>query len=315
MNKERAKVICMTPTKNEEWIIERFVYAAALWADAIIIADQMSTDQTVALASKCSKVHIIENCSEVFNENERQKLLIEEARKIQGKKLLIALDADEFLTANFLESSEWSNMLYADEGTVFNMEWPFIMDDFKHYWEADEPFNKFAVMDDGSPHIGTPMHSIRIPMMPNASEVYLKEIKVMHFQFTDWKRMESKHLWYQCYERVTYPKKSIFEIYRLYHHMYTPKKYHLIPEVWLANYRRREIRLDIASEMTRYWWDTEIEKFLRDYGIEYFKYIDMQCNQNIPLLYLRHTQRYYRNRIGKAVLRRMDNLVWRLMNH
>ena len=48
LEKERAKVICMTPVKNEEWIMERFLAAASLWADCIIVADQHSQDRTAS---------------------------------------------------------------------------------------------------------------------------------------------------------------------------------------------------------------------------------------------------------------------------
>ena len=36
----RPKVICVTPVRNEAWIIEPFLRAAELWADHIILADQ-----------------------------------------------------------------------------------------------------------------------------------------------------------------------------------------------------------------------------------------------------------------------------------
>ena len=36
------KIICLTPVKNEGWILERFLKCTSLWADYIIIADQSS---------------------------------------------------------------------------------------------------------------------------------------------------------------------------------------------------------------------------------------------------------------------------------
>ena len=313
MNDEKAQVICLTPTKNEEWIIERFVKAASLWADIIIIADQMSTDKTVEIAKQYSKVQIVMNESETFNENERQKLLINEARKIPGKKLLLALDADEFLTANFHGSSEWKEMLHADEGTVFSMEWPFIKDDFEHYWEVADSYRKFAVMDDGSEHGGSAMHSVRIPFSLDANNVFIKEIKVMHFQYTDWKRMESKHLWYQCYEHVMNPKKSYFEIYRMYHHMYVKQAYKEIPHEWFEYYEDNQVGLKVIPYETTYWWDKEVEKYIEDYSADYFKYIDIKTNRNLPLQYLRFTQKFYRSRLSKAVIRKADRIFESIM--
>jgi hypothetical protein len=104
---ERPKLICLTPVLNEAWILERFLKCTSLWADHIIIADQRSTDGSREIARRCPKVTLIDNRSEVFNEPERQQMLLAEARRIPGAKILLALDADEFLTANFLTSPEW----------------------------------------------------------------------------------------------------------------------------------------------------------------------------------------------------------------
>ena len=53
---DRPAVICVTPARNEAWILERFLRAAELWADHVIVADQQSTDRTVAIARKFDKV-------------------------------------------------------------------------------------------------------------------------------------------------------------------------------------------------------------------------------------------------------------------
>lgn len=310
MIKEKAKVICITPTKNEEWIIERFIRATSLWADEIIIADQMSTDRTREIIGEFENVRMIDNSCTSFNENERQKLLINAAREIPGKKLLIALDVDEFFTGNFLKSNEWQEMLYAQPGAVFEMQWPCIADDFCHYWLTDGNTNTFAYMDDGTPHTGSKIHSIRVPVPTGAIVTTLSEIKVMHFQYTDWDRMKSKNLWYQCYERIKLPQKSIFEIYRMYHHMDVHGKFKMIPQKWFDYYISKGIDLKQKPDgLEKYWWDDEIKSLVRNYGINYFYYIDFKENNNIVLSYLRGTQFLWKYRYGKALLRRLDKII------
>ena len=76
----KPTVICLTPVKNEAWILERFLRCASLWADYIIIADQGSDDGSVEIATRFPKVILVENPSSIFNEPERQKLLLEAAR-------------------------------------------------------------------------------------------------------------------------------------------------------------------------------------------------------------------------------------------
>ena len=314
MTKEKARVICITPVKNEEWIIERFILATSLWADEIIVADQMSSDKTREILQRHSNVRIIDNDSKKFNENERQKFLISEARKEPGKKLLVALDADEFLTGNFVGSDEWNRMVHADPGTLFTMDWPCIAPDFKRYWMTDGESNIFAFMDDGTPHSGTNMHSIRVPVPSEAENIHLSLIKVMHFQYTDWARMKSKNLWYQCYERISNPEKSVFKIYRMYHHMDVSHNYEEIPEQWFEKYDRSGIDLRYnEDEDKHYWWDDEVEEFKKKYGEDYFKYIDFQNNRNIVLTYLRHTQFLWKYKYGKAFLRRLDIIIGSLI--
>ncbi|MGB8077207.1 MAG: glycosyltransferase family 2 protein, partial [Gallionella sp.] len=114
----KPKIICLTPVRNESWILEKFLKAASLWADHIIIADQFSDDDSREIAGRFDKVILIRNPSAEFNEPERQRLLIEAARKIEGPRLLITLDADEFLTANFHDSAEWEFIMHAPPGTV-----------------------------------------------------------------------------------------------------------------------------------------------------------------------------------------------------
>ena len=39
--------ICLSPTRNEAWIINQFLAAAKTWADHVVVADQGSTDGTL----------------------------------------------------------------------------------------------------------------------------------------------------------------------------------------------------------------------------------------------------------------------------
>ena len=44
---ESPTVICLTPVRNESWILERFRPGASMWADHIVIADQRRTTAPV----------------------------------------------------------------------------------------------------------------------------------------------------------------------------------------------------------------------------------------------------------------------------
>src|SRR5262249_14720638 len=128
-----ANLICVTPTRNEAWIIKQFLTAARTWADRIIVADQGSTDGTLEILGATPGVETVVNDS-AYDELQRQKLLISRAREIAGQRVLIALDADEALSANCLESPEWKRIRDAKPGTVLRFRWVNILPGFTRAW-------------------------------------------------------------------------------------------------------------------------------------------------------------------------------------
>lgn len=268
----KPTIICLTPVRNEAWILDRFLQTTSLWADYIIIADQMSTDGSREIALKYPKVILVDNLSKEYDEQARQKLLISEARKIEGPRLLITLDADEIFTPNVLESDEWEAMLQSEPGTIFKFQWANICPDFKNFWYGY--YFPWGYMDDGHEHTeNNKIHSGRVPLPQNHPVVQINDIKVMHFQFTDWKRMESKHRWYQCMEVINYPEKSAIEIYRQYHHMDTIDEKALIniPEAWFRTYCELDIQLNYTAEQEKIWYDEQILNLIIQFKSEKFR--------------------------------------------
>src|SRR5271154_3152689 len=122
---EKPKIVVLTPVKNEAWILPRFLATTSLWADLIIIADQKSSDESVQICKRFEKVVLIPNENPNFNEAERQLLLIKAARElVPGSRILFALDADEILAANALETAGWQKILKAQPGTAVLLEKP-----------------------------------------------------------------------------------------------------------------------------------------------------------------------------------------------
>jgi glycosyltransferase involved in cell wall biosynthesis len=268
---EKPTIICLTPARNEAWIIDRFVQCASLWADHIIIADQ-STDNTAEIASRYPKVKIVPNPATGYNEAERQKLILTEARKIPGPRLLITLDADEAFTANFMTSPEWQTLLNIPVGSAVRFQWANLRSDLEHYWLA--PWNyAWAFMDDGSePQWGT-LHTTRIPAPLNAPDIIMRDIKVMHFAFTDETRRESKWRWYQCFERIVNPQRSPIDLYRQYHEedSLISNQIRPIPQHWLQGYVDRGIDMTSIHRPYRPWWDKELIDLLDKHGPDHFR--------------------------------------------
>lgn len=267
---ERKKLICLTPIRNEAWVLDKFLSCASLWADHIILADDHSEDESRAIARRFPKVHLIENPVAEFDEAQRQRLLLDEARKIPGPKILFALDADEFLSANYTTSPEWQRILSAAPGSLFALRCVNVLPNFKRAWIAHRL--PVIFVDDGTPHTGRRIHSRRLPTPSIDDTVELSEMKVLHLQYTDWARMRSKHAWYQCFEHLSLDLRGV-ALYRKYHHMdrFARRESLTVPVEarWTAEYEAQGIRMSEVLQ-TPYWWDGAVVKMLAEHGPAFF---------------------------------------------
>jgi hypothetical protein len=277
----RPRRICLTPTRNENWIIDKFVPAARTWADDLIVADQGSTDGTLAVLHASPGVEVVINDGPGYDESYRQKLLLGRARKIPGPRILLGLDADEALSANHVASSEWAKIMAAPPGTVLRFRWVNILPGFKQAWIPPK-FTAFGFIDDGAEHTGSRIHSPRVPNPPHAPTLDLEEIVVLHFQYVAWERMESKQRWYQAWELTKHRQKSPLEIFRQYNHMngsWAPEEIHPLKPEWLAGYDEAGIDFRSLTCEPVTWWDREVVQMLREHGADYFRRVAI-WNQN-----------------------------------
>jgi Glycosyl transferase family 2 len=268
----RPSVICLTPIRNEAWILERFLQCASLWADHIVLADQLSDDDSAAIAGSFPKVRWIPNSSTDFDEEVRWRLLLAAARRIAGPRLLIALDADEILTAGAWRTADWRTMLDAWPGTGFRFRKRNLAPGLRDCWD-DTCEGLWAFRDDGRPYFGEVLHSRRLPLPAADSVVALGEIEVLHYQFTDWARMRSKHRWYQCLERLLRPARGPLEVYRQYHHMDAVPRRSLraVRPEWLAGYAEQGIDMTHVQGAPPYWFDREVVSMIDRYGAVHFR--------------------------------------------
>lgn len=270
----RPTVICLTPVKNEAWILERFLEAASLWADEIIIADQHSDDGSRDIAKRFPKVTLIDNPDVQFNESERQTLLLAAARRIKGPRLLIALDADEFLTANCLQSEEWQRALTSEPGTVIAFRWAVVLPDLATYYLFPGEF-RLGLMDDGiSAHTGRAIHSPRLPMPEHAPVISMEQIRVLHYAVADVERFKSKIRWYQCWEYLNQiNRRGLLGLYRWYHRdLAIPPAAKLpLPKQWFEAYRTHGININAFRTERIYRWDRELLEMFKTHGVEHFR--------------------------------------------
>ena len=271
-----ATVICVTPVRNEAWVLERFLEAASVWADRIVIADQGSEDGSREIAGRYAKVTLVDNPNPAYDEAGRQRLLIDEARTTPGRRLVVALDADEALSSNAWLHGEWEDLRHAPEGTVGRFEWVNLLPGLRRCWVPGHRI-PFAFLDDGSSHVGEPIHSIRIPVRPTGPIKELEHIKVLHFQHVDWLRMKSKQRWYQCWEALHHPTKRPLQIYRQYHRMdaFPSAEVRLVEPGWIDGIDEAWPAGREETAPRAFHWDREVVDWLIEHGSGPFRRLDI----------------------------------------
>ncbi len=278
----KTKIICLTPVRNEAWCLDVFIQCTSLWADYIIIADQDSKDGSKEIAQKYKKVILIENKEEEYNEQGRQELLINEARKIEGPRILIALDADEVFTANFQETDDWKCVLNSKPGDVFGFQWANITKDKKYCSISNFHFPWLFHDDNITKHknYAKYIHSMRIPYPQSADKGYfkIKDFKVFHFAWIDPNRVDSKNRYYQCIIHLKEPKIHFISLFRSYN--LKKEKTIPIPDIWLDSHEKAYDnlleKLQISNSIL--WYDLKVIEMFQLYGSSKFKKLDIWSN-------------------------------------
>jgi glycosyltransferase involved in cell wall biosynthesis len=268
--------VCVTPVRNERDALERFLRCAGEWADHIVVLDQCSTDGSRDLAARDPKVRLIVNDDPAYDEAARQRRLLQAAREIPGRRLVMALDADEALTANVLESAEWQMALTAEAGTVLRLRWANLLPGCDRAWIPPEPI-AFGFIDDGREHRGPAIHSTRIPAGDDQPSLVLQDVRVLHYQYAAWNRMKSKQRWYQCWERLHHPRKRPIQLYRQYHVMdaIPDEQVHAVDPAWFAAYQRVGIDMTTVADGPAPAWDEQVLDWIIEYGPDTFARLDV----------------------------------------
>ena len=194
-------LIVMTPVRNEAWVLHAFLRATSLWADCIIVADQMSTDGSRDIYPQYEKVILIDNNNPNFNEAERQTMLVAKAREVAAGRdcILFGLDADEILQADWQTTNDGKHILNSVPGDVFWFKWAQLAPDKQHY--GDSAFYPWMFHDDGvEPHGNyvRNMHSMRIPYPIGEKQMYyVNDFRVLHCGLLDAERIAAKNRFYQ----------------------------------------------------------------------------------------------------------------------
>lgn len=269
MNNQKPKIIVVTPIKNEDWILDRFLSVTSQFADLIIIADQNSTDGSRDICQKYPKVKLIENKSDQYDEARRQILLLQTARELVPEhKIILALDADEILAANAIHSIGWQTMLKANPGTVLCFEKPDLYLTPEQCIRYDVAW-PLGYVDDGIEHNPKKVHSIRIPVPDNAPRLEIHDVKILHYAIIRLTAQSSKWRMYSVIENAynTQPWLKRRSRYSAFKDWTKGGKLQLSCREWFDGWEKLGIDMQTVTSYKYHWQDIEVLKYFEQYGV------------------------------------------------
>lgn len=287
LRKNKISIIVITPTKNEEWIIDAFLKVTLMFADHIIIADQQSSDRTVEICQGYDRVTVIKNDGEAYDEAYRQVLLLSTARNMfPGEKVIFALDADEVLSANSINSAEWEIITSSAPGTVFYFEKPELyMQTGKTIRYHDRFYPLAFVDDDVQVHHPSLVHSIRIPISANIIKRHIPDIKFLHVAYLRPAVQRAKYRFYAVQENLlkTSPWFRRRRRYRNGNQLLYWEPLEDTPGAWLVYPDACQVRLSDITDQPISWYDHAVMNIFRKYGTIRF-WLDDIWDQDWPRL-------------------------------
>ncbi len=285
---EKPTIIVVTPVRNEAWVLDAFLTCTSSWADYIILADQHSTDGSREIAAKYEKVVIVDNDSTEMNQAAARKLLFQEVDKITGDKIVLALDADEFLSEGFEKTEGWGRILNSKPNELFCFKWLNLYGDFSHAlpetaymeWACHfEPLMSIAEEYDRCERRA--VHEMRVPCVPSERARYIEisDIKFVHLANLNQVRQCNKFAFYQVHSVANLKeKKSAVGLYRFYNPR-RPETLFLEKEEKLRDVVTGEDvrKLIKTGDIGQYYID-EMVSIIKREGIEKFFKLDIWDN-------------------------------------
>jgi hypothetical protein len=134
-----------------------------------------------------------------------------------------------------------------------------------------------GVVDDGQiGHSAGKYHVPRLVQAPSAPRFYCKEIRLLHYQYTDAARSQSKNRSYQVQEWIDNPTRPIRLFRRFNAALATADSSHQpIRDEWVRGFADEGVRWDRIEVDGVYRWDREVLEAIIKYGPSFFSQLDI----------------------------------------
>ncbi len=311
-NSNKPLLIVTSCTRNYGWVTRAFLECNTRWADYIIIVDQMSTDGTREMCAEYKNVILIDDKDMAYKENIRAKMAFMRGREIEGDRIFFALDIDEVMPANWMETDDGKKILTSKQGDMFQTKWANLMPDKKSYqWDTDEKggWQYKIYHDDPKQEWQECGSNIHTPLLPYSSweiePTYVHDFPLLHFgyYFPLWNYHKARFYRFQYVKLHSY--KTLISLLRdkadkvdLYVWAYLP-----IKQEWL--YDDMNI-FDLVDTSTTPIMLQYVKDMIAEDGIEKYAILDVYDKEYMQCLGLKKDPRPLRYRLLHRYIRATD---------
>jgi hypothetical protein len=277
-----TKIIVVTTVRDEAWTLDRFLQSCSEFADHILVDDDSTgIDRSRSIYPHYPKVTMLDGANMHFEQ--RRKRIFAEARKIPAqRRIIVALDSDELLSANLFTSPEWRTVLAAPPGTcIFVHRYDLWGTAGRYRDEASVPglwvCDRTIWVDDGVSAIAEKgyqgMHMAYTPETDHS--VRLNEIVCLHYQFCNRDKVNARYRFYRVHEKAVIRKLSDLEIWRAYSQHELPTGTLPCPREWFEEWEQRGIDMTSTTNEDLFHYDIEVLKLFEKHGMAFFARQDL----------------------------------------
>ena len=265
--------------RNEEWILHQNLQVLSNVCVVIIVGDQNSTDRTAEICVSFPKVRRIE--SSVFTPHtpdapNRRQWLLDAARDYDGNNVILAVDADEILTATVLQNQDWLSCLDSlDPGDALELQWIWLWGTPHQYIAREsiwaDRWTQFVFRDDRQTNysVGN-IHEPRVPQELWSRARRFESVKVMHDARMAPHRQKSRQ-YYIIIEEL-FKGNDRTEINQRYPitREDQPMVLEPLPDSWVERWLEIGIDLQNFNDPPLNWFDVEILALFNRHGTRRF---------------------------------------------